>query len=153
MRKYLILIIKNYSQKYCHQPKYGTSLMTKVTKKSNYQMIILSIQTIFVLSYWTCGIKERENFNTDYAMTSWMLCIITHIRENIFNIVQNKYNIQMNIIKSLFAWSTEKELHETLDMFWREYIKFNNKNDPIDSNDFVWNSRYIFDVNSHLWNQ
>ena len=44
-KKFLILIIRNYSQTYFHQPTYGTSQMTKLTKKSQYQTIILSIQT------------------------------------------------------------------------------------------------------------
>ena len=58
----------------------------------------------------------------------------------------------MNIfIKSLFAGSTLKELHETLDTFWSEYTNFNHKNGPFKSNEFIWNSKYICDINSHLW--
>ena len=58
-----------------------------------------------------------------------------------------------NVIKSLFAESTEKELHESLDTFWSEYNLFNHKNDPFDSNDFIWSSKDITDGNSHLWHQ
>ena len=38
-------------------------------------------------------------------------------------------------------------------MLWSEYTLFNHKNDPFDSNDFIWNSKYITDGNSHLWHQ
>ena len=55
------------------------------------------------------------------------------------------------VIKSLFAGSTEKELHETLDTFWSEYKNFNNKNDPFGSNEFIWNSKDISYGNSHIW--
>ena len=55
--------------------------------------------------------------------------------------------------KSFLAGSTEKVLHEALDTFWSEYTLFNHKNDPFDSNYFIWNSKYITDGNSHLWHQ
>ena len=43
--------------------------------------------------------------------------------------------------------------HETLDMFWSKYKKFNHKNDNFDSNEFIWSSKDIYDGNSHLWHQ
>ena len=50
-----------------------------------------------------------------------MLCVIPHIREDVFKYSQNKHHIQVNnVIKTLFAGSTEKELHRTLDNFWSE---------------------------------
>ena len=80
-----------------------------------------------------------------------MLFVITHIREDVFKNAQNNQHIQVNIvIKSLFAGSTEKELHKTLDMFCSEYTNFNHNNDPVNSNEFIWNSKHICDVNSHL---
>ena len=66
LRKNLILIIRDCSQTYCHQPIYGTGWMTKVMKKSQYQIIVLCIQTIFfshiklvewkgeTYQYWLC---------------------------------------------------------------------------------------------------
>ena len=57
------------------------------------------------------------------------------------------------VIKSLFAVSPEKQLHETIDKFWSEYTNLNNNNDTFDSNEFIWNSKYICDGNIHLWNQ
>ena len=53
------------------------------------------------------------------------------------------------VIKPLFAGLYGKELHETLDTFWSEYIEFNHKNDPFDSNEFIWSSKDIRDVNNH----
>ena len=48
-----------------------------------------------------------------------MLCVISHIKEDVFNNAENNNHIQVNtVIKSLFSGSTEKELHETLDTFW-----------------------------------
>ena len=49
-----------------------------------------------------------------------------------------------DVIKSLFDGSTAKELHETLDMFWSKYTKFNHKNDPFDSNEFIHNNKDIY---------
>ena len=54
--------------------------------------------------------NEREkHINTDYAVTGWMLYVITHIREDVFKNAQNNHHIQVNtVIKSLFYGSTEK---------------------------------------------
>ena len=54
--------------------------------------------------------NEREKIiNTDYAVTGWMLCLITHIREDVFKNARNKNHIQVNnVTKTLFAGSTEK---------------------------------------------
>ena len=83
-----------------------------------------------------------------------MLCVITHIREYSFRNSNGKHHFQVNnVIKTLYAGLTEKELNKTLDKFWSEYTKFNHKNDPFDSNEFIWSSKDICDGNSHLWHQ
>ena len=99
--------------------------------------------------------NEREkHINTDYAVNGWILCVIPHIREDVFKNAQNKHHIQVNnVIKSFFSGSTEKELHESLDTFWSKYKIFNKNNDPFDSNEFIWDSKDISDGNSHLWHQ
>ena len=95
--------------------------------------------------------KREEHINTDYAVTGWMSCVIPHIGEDIFKSAQNKHHIQVhNIIKTLFAGSTEKKLHGDLDTFWSGYILFNHKNDPFDRNDLIWNIKDINDGNSHI---
>ena len=84
-------------------------------------------------------------------MTGWILCVITRIREDVFKKVQNHHHIQVNtVIKSLFSGSTEKELYENLDKLWSNYITLNNKNDPFDSNEFIWNSKDISYGNSSI---
>ena len=63
--------------------------------------------------------KREEHINTNNAVTGWMLCVIPHIREDVFKNAQNKHHIQVNnVIKHFFTVSTEKELHGALDMFW-----------------------------------
>ena len=79
--------------------------------------------------------KVETYINTDCAVNGCMLCVIPHIREDFFKNAQNKHHIQVNnFIKTLFAGSTEKELHGTLDTLCIEYKKFNQKNDPFDRN-------------------
>ena len=76
-----------------------------------------------------------------------MLCIIPHIREYVFKNAQKENHIQLNnVIKTLFAVSTEKELHGALDKFWSEYTLFKHKNDTFDSNGFIWNSKILLMV-------
>ena len=71
--------------------------------------------------------KREEHINTDYAVTGWVLCVIPHIRDDVFKNSQNKHHIQVsNVIKNLFAGSTEKELHvlklpcklQTQELWW-----------------------------------
>ena len=70
----------------------------------------------FVSILWN---KGEGHINTDHAVTGWMLCVIPHIREDVFKNTQNNNHIQVNnVIKSLFSGSTENELHKTLDKFW-----------------------------------
>ena len=58
-----------------------------------------SISNYFTLHYENiCFVisnlwNEREkNINTDYSVTGWMLCVIPHIREDVFRI-QNLHHI------------------------------------------------------------
>ena len=115
-------------------------------------LTLYSENICFVISrLWN---KREEHINTEYSMAGWMLCVIPHIRENLFKNSQNKHHIQVNnLIKTLFYGSTEKELHGNLDNFWREYTLFNHNNDPFDRNEFIWNSKDITDGSSHLWHQ
>ena len=79
--------------------------------------------------------ERKKVINADYSVTGWMLCVIPHIREDIFKNAQYNHHIQVNtVIKNWFAGSTEKELHETLNMFWSKYTILNHKNDHFDSN-------------------
>ena len=102
-----------------------------------------------ISSLWN---KREYHINTDYDVTGRILCIISHFREDIFKNAQNKHHIQVNnVIKTLFAGSTEKELHGNLDNFWSKYTLFNHKNDPFDSNGFIRNSKDISDGKIHIW--
>ena len=82
--------------------------------------------------------KSEEHINTNYVVTGWMLCVISHIRKDLFKNAQNINRIQVNnFIKTFYAGSTEKELPGTLDTFWSEYTLSNHNNDPFDSNEFI----------------
>ena len=98
--------------------------------------------------------KREKHIKTDYAVTGWMLCLIPHIREYLFKILQNNHHIQVNtVIKRLLSGSTKKELHETINTFWSKYKNCNHNNDPFLNNEFLWNSKYISDSNSRIWHQ
>ena len=121
-------------------------------ESTSYNCTLYSENICFVVSsLW----NEREKHtDTDYSVTGWMLCVITHIREYVFKNAQNSHHIQVNtVIKSFFVGSTEKELNETLDTLWSKYTNINNKNDHVYGNESIWNSKNISDGNSHLWHQ
>ena len=63
-----------------------------------------------------------------------MLCVITHIREDLFNNSNENYRKKVNtFINTLFSNLYDDELNETIDTFWSEYTNFNNNIDPFDS--------------------
>ena len=49
-KQYLVLIISDYSHKYCHLTVYGSCMMKKMMKKSQYQIIVLCILQICFFS-------------------------------------------------------------------------------------------------------
>ena len=80
-----------------------------------------------------------------------MLCVFHHIRDNVFKNSNGKIHIQVNnFIKAFHDRLSEKDLNKTIDTFWSEFTKFNHKNDPFESNEFIYSSKYICDGNSHL---
>ena len=77
--------------------------MTKVMQKSYHQLIIIDIQTIYVFFISKLCIEREKHINTDYDVTGCMLCVITHIREDVFNIPNiNNINQVNTVIKTLF---------------------------------------------------
>ena len=54
-----------------------------------------------ISSLWN---KREEHINTDYSVTGWMLCVIPHIREDIFKNAQNKHHIQVNNVIQKKIW-------------------------------------------------
>ena len=63
-------------------------------ESSSNNYIVISDNICLVISkLW----NEREkHINTDYHVTSCMLCVIPHIRENVFKISNRKHHIQVN---------------------------------------------------------
>ena len=73
---------------------------------SNYCTLYSEDICFVISSLWN---ERGKHINTDYALTGWILCVITHISEYIFKNEQNRHHIQVNtVIKRLFAESTEK---------------------------------------------
>ena len=80
-------------------------------------------------------------------MRGWILCVIPQIREDVFKNSKINHMKQVNtVINILFSGLSKKELHETLDTFWSEFIKFDHNNVPSDINEFIWSSKDIFMV-------
>ena len=99
-------------------------------------------------------LKRQLHINTDFAVTGWMLCVIPHIRKDARVHSDRHHRKQVNnIIKRLFSGSSEEEMNVNLDMFWTEYIQFDNKVGSYDADEFIWKSKDIIDGNSHLWHQ
>ena len=53
----------------------------------------------------------------------------------------------------MFSGSSDKEFYEILDAIYSEYTKFNHKNDPFESNEFIWSVKAIRVGNIHLRHQ
>ena len=74
---------------------------------SNYYTGISDNLCMVVSRLWN---EIEKHINTDYTVTGWILCLIHHIREDVFKNPNGKHNIQVNIvIKTLHAGWYEKE--------------------------------------------
>ena len=107
-KKYMILIIRNCSLIYRHQPVFiEQGIWQKWWRRVNIKICTLYSEDIcFVMC---CMWNERvEHINNDYSMIAWMFCVIILIREDVFKNAQNNHHIQVNtVIKNLFDGSTE----------------------------------------------
>ena len=57
-----------------------------------------------------------------------MLCVIPHICKDAKDHPDRNHRKQVNnVIKNLFAGSSEEETNVTLDVFWTEYTAFDKK--------------------------
>ena len=95
------------------------------------------------LSSSVCKIWEKRqlHINTDFAVTWWMLWVITHISKNAkYHSNCDHRNQVKNVIKALFNGSSEDEMTVTLDMFWIDYTDFDKKIASFDADGFIWKS-------------
>ena len=59
--------------------------------------------------------RREKHINTDYSVTGWMLCVIPHIREDVFKNAKNNHHTQVNtVIKSFFLDQLKKSYMKPL---------------------------------------
>ena len=69
-----------------------------------------------VFNYWG---KRKSYINTDFSVTGWMLCVITHIRNYSSDDSYSDHRKQVNnVVKKLFHGLYEYALHFKLYLFW-----------------------------------
>ena len=108
------------------------------------------------MSFSVCKVWQRSqlHINTDFAVTGWMICVITHIRKDAkYHLDINHRKQVKNVIKTLFSGSSEEEMNVTLDVFLTEYNDFDNKIGSFYADEFIRKSKYIRYGNIHLWHQ
>ena len=108
------------------------------------------------LSYPVCNYWENRELriNTNFSVTGWMLCVITHIRKYSSDHSDDDNGKQDNtVIKTFFNGWSEDELNFTLELFWTEYTDFDKNDWTFDGDGFICKREYIIDGNSNLWHQ
>ena len=98
--------------------------------------------------------KRQIHINTDFTVTRWMLCVITHICKNAkdHSDSDNRKHVN-NVINTLFHGTSEDEMAVTKDIYWTEYNEFDNKIGSFDADEFIRKRKDIRDGNSYLWHQ
>ena len=108
------------------------------------------------LSSSVCNIwkKRQIHINTYFTVTGWMLCVITHIRKySKYHSYSNNREHVNNVIKTLFHGVPEDEMAATQEIFWTEYIEFDNNNGSFDRDEFIRKRKDIRCGSSNLWHQ
>ena len=89
-----------------------------------------------------------------FAVTGWLLCVITNIFKASSDHSYSDHCKQVNrVIKTLFFGLSRNELNFTLDLFWTGYIDFDNNNGLFGGDGFIWKIKAIIGHNSHLFHQ
>ena len=82
--------------------------------------------------------KRKLHVNTDFSVTGWMICVITHIRKDAKYDSDSDHIKQVNnFINTLFSGAYEEEMPVTLDLFWTEYTAFDKKVGSYDADEFI----------------
>ena len=78
------------------------------------------------------------HIKTDFSVTGWMLCVITHIHKYA-KYHSNSYHRKQvnNVIKKRFHGVSVDKMDITQDLFWTEYTDFDNKNGSFDGDNFI----------------
>ena len=109
-----------------------------------------------ILSFSVCKLRQKRqlHINTYFAVTGWMLCVITHICKDAKYHSYSDHGKQVNnVINTLFYGASEEEMAVTLDLFWTEYTASDNMIGSFDADEFIWKIKDIRDGNSHLCHQ
>ena len=56
------------------------------------------------------------------------------------------------IVKTLFRFLSDDKMNDINDTVRSDYTAFNYKNGTFVGDDFIWSSKDIREVNSHIWN-
>ena len=71
--------------------------------------------------------KRQFYIYTDFVVTGWFLCVITHIcKDAKYHSDSDNRKQVKNVINTLFSGASEEEMGVTLDLFWTEYTAFDN---------------------------
>ena len=92
------------------------------------------------LSFSVCKLwqKRQLHINTDFAVTGWMLCVITHIRKDAKYHSDSDHRKKVNnVIKTLFSGASEEEMAVTQDIFWTEYTDFDKNIGSFNADEFI----------------
>ena len=108
------------------------------------------------LSSSVCNIwqKRQIHINTDFEVTGWILCVITHIRKDAKYHSDSDHIKQVkSVIKTLFHGVPEDKIAVTKDIFWNEYTDFDDKIVSFDGDGYIWKIKDIRYGNIDLWHQ
>ena len=89
-----------------------------------------------VCNFWE---KHKLHINTDFTITGWIFCAIIHIHKDAKYHLDSDQRKQVdNVIKNLFHGLSEDEMDFNQELFWTEYIDFDNKNGSFYGDGFIW---------------
>ena len=96
---------------------------------------MLVIMSSLVCNLWQ---KRKIYINTEFSVTGWMLCVITHIRKNTkyHSDSYHRKNVN-NIMKMLFRGLSEEKWLLIKDIFWTEYTDFDCNNGSFGEDEFI----------------
>ena len=103
-----------------------------------------------ILQAW---IKRMKPVNSDFAITSWALCVMPEIREDVQARMKGAQRLAIErAVTKLYAHDVDADIPSILDTFWNEYKDFSNRTGCF-SNPSRWTIPDAVDGKSHLWHK
>ena len=104
-----------------------------------------------ILCFWN---KRREKLITPLSIAGWFCSPIADIRRDVVDHEEGANRLDVEaVIEKIYYPTTDEELAQIIQTFWREFDDFQTKRGPSYSRAWIWESNEVKQGECHLWHK